>query len=412
MVGRGYTRTVPETPIGPYPRLPLQVRPPDPGAVVVARAVAGLVAARRPDLVVEHLGSSAVPGLPGKGVVDLGIHPIGPEPGAGHHRDPARPRLPAAGQRERLPGHPTAGPRWAGAGRRRRAAAPDPPARDPGRCRVEPPDRVPRRAPGRSSAGRRVHRAEARDRGCRDHERPALLDGQDGVHPTRPGRARCRRGADPARLDDRHPRRRPARPDAGCGPRALGYRVAVLDPDPDCPAAADRRSTVVAAYDDAGAALALADGCAVVTYELEHVSAPSPMRSRNACRSARARSRSRRPSTAWPSASSSNRSVRRRRPGARFARSTTCATARRRSASRSASRRRSVATTDGARSGSPSRRTRSTRPGAPGNDAERSGLLLESELEFELEFSIVVGRDLAGRAAPFPPPATGTMPAS
>ena len=31
-----------------------------------------------PDLVVEHLGSSAVPGLPGKGVVDLGIHPSDP----------------------------------------------------------------------------------------------------------------------------------------------------------------------------------------------------------------------------------------------------------------------------------------------------------------------------------------------
>ena len=40
---------------------------------------------------------------------------------------------------------------------------------------------------------------------------------------------------------------------------------------------------------------------------------------------------------------------------------------------------------------------------ALGTIAERSGLLLESELEFALEFSIVVGRDLAGRAVPFAP---------
>ena len=32
-----------------------------------------LIAERRPDLVVEHIGSTAVPGLPGKGIVDLAI---------------------------------------------------------------------------------------------------------------------------------------------------------------------------------------------------------------------------------------------------------------------------------------------------------------------------------------------------
>ena len=39
----------------------------------MAAAVAELVHERRPDLVVEHIGSTAVPGLPGKGIVDLAI---------------------------------------------------------------------------------------------------------------------------------------------------------------------------------------------------------------------------------------------------------------------------------------------------------------------------------------------------
>jgi len=47
----------------------------------------------------------------------------------------------------------------------------------------------------------------------------------------------------------------------------------VLDPDPDCPAAAIADRVIPAAYDDASAALELARGCAVVTYELEHVGA-------------------------------------------------------------------------------------------------------------------------------------------
>ncbi len=55
--------------------------------------------------------------------------------------------------------------------------------------------------------------------------------------------------------------------------RAMGYRVAVLDPDPDCPAASVADRVVVGSYDDVGAALRLADRSAVVTYELEHVAA-------------------------------------------------------------------------------------------------------------------------------------------
>jgi 5-(carboxyamino)imidazole ribonucleotide synthase len=55
--------------------------------------------------------------------------------------------------------------------------------------------------------------------------------------------------------------------------RAMGYRIWVLDPDPGCPAAAVADRVVVGAYDDVDAALRLADGVEVVTYELEHVAA-------------------------------------------------------------------------------------------------------------------------------------------
>jgi 5-(carboxyamino)imidazole ribonucleotide synthase len=57
----------------------------------------------------------------------------------------------------------------------------------------------------------------------------------------------------------------------GLAARAMGYRVAVLDPDPDCPAAAVADLVVPGAYDDADAARKLAGLSAVMTYELEHV---------------------------------------------------------------------------------------------------------------------------------------------
>jgi dephospho-CoA kinase len=59
-------------PIGPYERRPVSVQPWDPRAVDVADAVIAIVRGRRPDLHLEHIGSTAVPGLAGKGIVDLG----------------------------------------------------------------------------------------------------------------------------------------------------------------------------------------------------------------------------------------------------------------------------------------------------------------------------------------------------
>ena len=58
----------------------------------------------------------------------------------------------------------------------------------------------------------------------------------------------------------------------GAAARAMGYRIVVLDPDANCPAAAIADRVVVGAYDDTAAALELARGSDVVTYELEHVS--------------------------------------------------------------------------------------------------------------------------------------------
>src|SRR6185312_17231230 len=59
----------------------------------------------------------------------------------------------------------------------------------------------------------------------------------------------------------------------GLAARQLGYRLAVLDPDANAPAASIADSFEVAAYDDVAAARRMAASCSVITYELEHVSA-------------------------------------------------------------------------------------------------------------------------------------------
>jgi GrpB-like predicted nucleotidyltransferase (UPF0157 family) len=73
-----YTAPVPPSPtpsarpIGPYERRQAAVRPWDPRALDVARRVIELIEGARPDLRIEHIGSTSVPGLPGKGIIDLG----------------------------------------------------------------------------------------------------------------------------------------------------------------------------------------------------------------------------------------------------------------------------------------------------------------------------------------------------
>lgn len=54
--------------------------------------------------------------------------------------------------------------------------------------------------------------------------------------------------------------------------RAMGYQIAVLDPDPECPAAALADRLVCGSFDDSEAATRLAQGSDVVTYEIERIS--------------------------------------------------------------------------------------------------------------------------------------------
>jgi GrpB-like predicted nucleotidyltransferase (UPF0157 family) len=60
-------------PVGPYEHLPAVCGPYDPRAPEVARGVSGMIRERMPGIAVEHVGSTAVPGCAGKGVVDLMI---------------------------------------------------------------------------------------------------------------------------------------------------------------------------------------------------------------------------------------------------------------------------------------------------------------------------------------------------
>ena len=59
--------------IGPYAAGPAVCRDYDPRGAVVAREIAVLVSTHLPQVRVEHVGSTAVPGCAGKGIVDLMI---------------------------------------------------------------------------------------------------------------------------------------------------------------------------------------------------------------------------------------------------------------------------------------------------------------------------------------------------
>jgi GrpB-like predicted nucleotidyltransferase (UPF0157 family) len=65
--------------IGQYPDTPvLACYPYDARAATVAREVGALIVKALPDVVVEHVGSTAIPGCDGKGIVDLMVmYPAG-----------------------------------------------------------------------------------------------------------------------------------------------------------------------------------------------------------------------------------------------------------------------------------------------------------------------------------------------
>jgi GrpB-like predicted nucleotidyltransferase (UPF0157 family) len=58
-------------PIGPYHRVPVEVHQADPHAPEVASRLIALIATSWPASPAEHVGSSAVPGLAGKNIIDL-----------------------------------------------------------------------------------------------------------------------------------------------------------------------------------------------------------------------------------------------------------------------------------------------------------------------------------------------------
>jgi len=261
------------TPIGPYAKKPLDVYDWDPRTVDVARRVAALINERRPDLVVEHTGSSSVPGLPGKNVVDLGIETTVAD-------------VPAVtGLLLELGFQPQDG------------AAPWPPTRPLliGSMAVDDGDRLAIHAHVLPRDHRVFGRHHARDLAFRDR-----LRADDELRNAYAARKREIIGegvtsafryslaknewirttleqiglADPAIMP-------PATIGIlgggqlgrmiGLAARSMGYRLAVLDPDPDCPAAAIADEVVVGDYGDVEAALRLGNVSDVITYELEHV---------------------------------------------------------------------------------------------------------------------------------------------
>jgi 5-(carboxyamino)imidazole ribonucleotide synthase len=264
---------VPDRPIGPYQGVPASVEPWDSRTVEVAERVAALVRGRRPGTVVEHIGSTAVPGLPGKNVVDLAFDVAAEEVGEvsallvdlGFRQQvgprafpPTRPlllgSLAHAGTSFRVHAHvmPRGHRLW---GRDfahhvgfRDALRSDPELRE-GYAALKA-DIV-----GEGTTGS-LRYSLAKTEWIRTQlQRLGLLEPPIGP----PATIGVLGGGQLGRM-------------LGYAARSLGYRLVVLDPDPECPASAVADEVVVGGYDDTEAALAMAESADVVTYELEHVS--------------------------------------------------------------------------------------------------------------------------------------------
>lgn len=258
-----------DRPILAYPQRPLVVRPPDPRAAVVAARVDAVVRAARPDLEVAHIGSSAVPDLAGKGVVDLGIHP------ASRADVPAIEQLllGLGFQRTRGPGaFPNSRPLLIGG-------------------LEEGGEVMPIHLHVIPDPGEWTRQLTFRDELRRDPElraRYAALKHQivEGGAPSSLQYSLSKTAFIRGVLEDAGAAEPPV-PSGGTigilgggqlgrmlalAARPLGYRIAILDPNPACPAAALADEHIVAAYHDTAAAERLASLSDVVTYELEHVS--------------------------------------------------------------------------------------------------------------------------------------------
>ena len=259
--------TTSSKPIGPYERLSAEVHEWDPRTTDVANRVAELVRERRPDLVVEHIGSTSVSGLPGKGIVDLSIETepakipgvvamlyglgFGPQPGPDPW--PATRPMPVGSleldgnvYRIHLHVQPTGGD-YA-----RDIAFRDALRNDP-ELRREYED-----------LKRGITDAGPVDGLRYTHSKTAWIlqvYRKLGFAPppiAPPSTIAILGGGQLGRM-------------LALAGRELGYRVAVLDPDPDAPAAAVADRIEVGTFDDVAAAQRLAEGASVITYELEHV---------------------------------------------------------------------------------------------------------------------------------------------
>jgi 5-(carboxyamino)imidazole ribonucleotide synthase len=310
--------------IGPYVQRPFGVHAADPRAPEVAAAVADLIRSALPDARVEHVGSTAVPGLPGKGVVDLLL--VSPPETVARTADrlvrlgfqrrggpdpwpPTRPMLVGSvdwrgrpysihlhvipetspevrehlGFRDALRTDPRL--RRDYAAEKRRLTAEE--GADWATYSVRKGPWTESVLARLSAGGRPVPGGRDEAPGAPDARAPGARAAAAG--PRRPvaiprlGRASAAEPEPAIPPESREPILPPATIGILGGgqlgrmlavaARAMGYRIAVLDPDAACPAASVAERLVEGRYDDPAAAAELARGCAVVTYELEHVEA-------------------------------------------------------------------------------------------------------------------------------------------
>ena len=265
-----------DLPIRPYERLPAAFHPWDPAAPDVARGVARLVESAVPGAIVEHVGSSAVPGLPGKNILDLGIEAdpddipaitdallslgFGRQGGVAPF-PPTRPMLTGSvehqGEPYRIHLHvmPPARAELAELTAFREALR-----TDPALCHAyaEAKRRIVEEAPdGRLNQLYTARKADfVLDALYRTGIRRPSADRSD---PLPPGSTiGIMGGGQLGRM-------------LAVAARAMGYRIVALDPDPACPTAGVADEVIVGRYDDVGAARRLGERSDVVTYELEHV---------------------------------------------------------------------------------------------------------------------------------------------
>jgi 5-(carboxyamino)imidazole ribonucleotide synthase len=265
-----------DLPIRPYERLPATFNAWDPAPQDVAREVGRLIASACPGTVAEHVGSSAVPGLPGKNIVDLGV-------------EAAPDDIPAIseallslgfGRQGGISPFPPTRPMFTGAvlheGRPYRI-----------HLHVMPPAR------GELAELVAFREALRADPALRDAYAAAKRQIVEAAPDGEANQLYTVRKGDFVldslyRLGIRRPpadRPEPLPPGAtigilgggqlgrmlGFSARAMGYRIIALDPDPKCPTAAVADEIIVARYDDADAARRLGAKSDAVTYELEHV---------------------------------------------------------------------------------------------------------------------------------------------